>query len=98
MEGKHPRAPTVRLLSRDERATPAVLQFLRDTKVGRVVTLAPRGGDEEWEELEEIELWPELGRARKFVATKGHPRMYLCSLFLPILSEALGGEVIGTPY
>ena len=45
-EWKHPRAPTVRLLFRDERATPAVLciQFLQDTKVGRTVTLTPQIG------------------------------------------------------
>ena len=54
---KYPRAPTAGLFFQDERATPAVLTFLRDIEVGRVVTLAPR--EEEWEVLEGIELWPE---------------------------------------
>ena len=40
-------APTARLLFRGERATPAVLQFLRDTKAGRMVTLEPCGDGEE---------------------------------------------------
>ena len=34
----------------------AVLQFLWDTKVGRMVTLPPREEEGEWEGLEEIEL------------------------------------------
>lgn len=57
-EWKHPRAPAVRLLFRDERATPAVLQFLQDTKVGRMATRSPREEEGEWEGLEEAELWP----------------------------------------
>ena len=40
-EWKHPRAPTTKALFRDERAATAVLAFLRDTKVRRMVTLAP---------------------------------------------------------
>ena len=51
---KYPRAPAVRLLFQDERATPAVL---RETRVGSMVTLVPP--EEEWEELEEIVLRPE---------------------------------------
>ena len=61
---KHPRAPTVRLLFQDERATPAVLSFLRDTKVGRITSREVPAGVE-WEELDEgIELWPaeDVGR------------------------------------
>ena len=54
---KHPRAPSVRLLFRDERTTPAFLKFLRTTKVGRRVTLAPQAK----EELEGIELCPPEG-------------------------------------
>ena len=50
-EWKHPQAPTVRLLFKDEGATPAVLQFLRDTEVERMVTLPPREKGEEWEGL-----------------------------------------------
>ena len=59
-EWKHPRAPTIRLLFQDGGATPAVLIFLRDTRVGKTVALAPPG-EEEWDGLEEIELWPEGG-------------------------------------
>ena len=54
--GNCPRAPAVRPLFQDERATPAVLQFLWDTKVGRMITLPPPerrrtsgGGLELWE-------------------------------------------------
>lgn len=35
------------------------MQFLRDTKVGRIFTLPLREEDGEWEGLEEIELLPE---------------------------------------
>ena len=51
------RAPSVRLLFRDERATPAVLEFLEKTRVGRMPGLALRGVEEEESDLEEIELW-----------------------------------------
>ena len=37
---KHPRAPSARLLWK-EKATEAVLDFLRDTRVGCMVTLRP---------------------------------------------------------
>ena len=49
---KHPRAPRMALLFGDERATKAVLSFLRKTKVGQRVTIPPRGeeGEEEGEE------------------------------------------------
>ena len=33
---ERPRAPSVRLLFGDERATPALLEFLEDTRVGRM--------------------------------------------------------------
>ena len=60
-EWKHPRAPSVRLLFQDERATPAVLTFIREIKVGRVVILAPPLEAEEWGGLEEMALRPEGG-------------------------------------
>ena len=41
---KHPRAPRMALLFNDERATKAVLSFLRKTRVGQLVTIPPRGG------------------------------------------------------
>ena len=49
---KHPRAPRMALLFGDERATRAVLSFLRKTKVGQMVTIPPRdeaGGEGEEE-------------------------------------------------
>ena len=46
---KHPRAPRVALLFKDERATKAVLSFLRKTRVGQMVTIPPRGRQEEEE-------------------------------------------------
>ena len=51
-----PRAPSVRLLFRDARATQAVLGFLIDTKVGRMPGFALFGFHGEESELEEIEL------------------------------------------
>ena len=44
-EWRTPRAPAVRLMFDDVRAAPAVLSFLRDTRVGRMVPLALQ---EEW--------------------------------------------------
>ena len=58
-EWKRPRAPTVRLMFDDVRAAPAVLTFLRDTRVGVMVPLALRerwageGSREEGREGEE---------------------------------------------
>ena len=54
-EWKHPRAPAVRLLFQDRRTIPAVLCFLRDTEVGRMITLA-RVDEESGGWLEEIAL------------------------------------------
>ena len=69
---KHPRAQTVRLLFEDQRATPAVLHFLRETKVGRVVTLAPP--EVEWEEeLEEVNLWLEEEEGQESENEEGGP-------------------------
>ena len=58
-EWESPRAPSVRLLFRDERATPALLGFLADTRVGRMPGLALFGVEESESDLEEIALWPE---------------------------------------
>lgn len=44
-EWKRPRAPSVRAMFDDVRATPAVLTFLRDTRVGRMISMAPREGE-----------------------------------------------------
>ena len=53
-----PKGPlrSVRLLFGDERATPALLEFLEDTRVGRVPDLALFGAMGEESGLEEIEL------------------------------------------
>ena len=75
-----------------------------------MVTLAPRGGDEEWEGLEEIGLCRPEGKGRgESVATRvgrGHPRLYFSFVFLSsvllflclLLSAAFGGKEIGTPH
>ena len=53
-----PRAPSVRLLFKDARATPALLEFLEDTRVGRMPGRVLVGGpDLGEEEMEEVELW-----------------------------------------
>ena len=47
---KRPRALSMRAMSGDDRATLAVLTFLRNTRVGRVISTAPprtRGGEGE---------------------------------------------------
>ena len=49
---KHPSAPRVTLLFNDERATKAVLSFLRKTRVGQMITIPPRDGEGEREEAE----------------------------------------------
>ena len=54
-----PRDLSVRLFFRDERATPALLAFLVDTRVGRVPGLALMGVAEDESELGEIDLWPQ---------------------------------------
>ena len=53
-EKRGPVAPPVRAMLEDPRATPAVLSFLRDTRVGRMTSLGPLGeeGDEEEGEVE----------------------------------------------
>ena len=57
-EWESSRAPSARLLFRDERATPALLDFLEDTRVGRMPGLALMGKVGEESDLEEIVLWP----------------------------------------
>ena len=41
MRWKYPRAPSIRMFFQDDRATLTALTSLRDTKVGRVIRLAP---------------------------------------------------------
>ena len=58
-EWESPRAPSVRLLFRDEQATPALLAFLGDTRAGWMPGLPPlriEGGEDG--ELDEVVLWP----------------------------------------
>ena len=52
--------PSVRAMFGDQRAIPAVLTFLRDTRVGRMFSLAPRG-ENWWEEDEDSESEGEEG-------------------------------------
>ena len=54
-----PKVPSVRLLFKDVRATPAVLELLEDTRVGRMPDLALIGVQEEVSDLEETVSWPE---------------------------------------
>ena len=44
-EWETPRAPSVRLMFDDVRAAPAVLTSLRDTRMGKMISLVPRGGE-----------------------------------------------------
>ena len=60
-EWKHPRAPTVRLLFRDERASPAVLRSC-GTQRSEGWPRYPPGGKRASEGLDEIDLWPEEGQ------------------------------------
>ena len=55
-EWESPRAPSARLLFRDIQVTPAVLEFLEDTKAGKMPSLALFGVQEEESDLEEIVL------------------------------------------
>ena len=55
-----PRAPSARGLFRDPRAIPAVLDFLRDTRVGKMPGLEIYGIQED-ELGQEMELWAEDG-------------------------------------
>ena len=61
-----PRVPSVCLLYRDARAAPALLEFLEDTKVGRMQgqILMAGGLVEDESGSEEIELWPQEVRGR----------------------------------
>ena len=43
-----PWAPRLSTVFGEERATPAALAFLRDTKVGEFVSLEALGGGKEW--------------------------------------------------
>ena len=60
-----PQSPIFRALFGDQRATPALLEFLADTRVGRMpsqVQVQPRGGgerDEEWLGVAELETLDE---------------------------------------
>ena len=83
-EWKRPQAPSVRGMFQDQRATPAVLTFLRDTKIGRMVSVTPR--------------WDEWGRtAKERRPGRARPRMYfpfvsfLCFLF-PLFDFFLADE------
>ena len=72
-EWKSPRAPSVRLLFRDERATPALLEFLEGTRVGRMPGLALMGVMEEESDLEDIVLWPAEGEGSEEESEESGP-------------------------
>ena len=60
MECRGQQAPSIRQLFNDTRATPAVLEFFRKTKVGYMTSqLLLEAGQDDEEEVEEIELWPQ---------------------------------------
>ena len=80
-ERETPRAPSVRLLFRDERATPPFLEFLEDTRVGKMPGLALFGVQEEELELGEIVLWSEDEEGPGSENDLAHPRMYFFSVF-----------------
>ena len=52
---KLPQAPSARLLFQTDRASPAVLAFLRGTKAGRMIGVTPPEEEDEGEEKEEEE-------------------------------------------
>lgn len=67
------------------KSEPAALNLLRDTKAGRMVTLAPPEEEGEWEGLE-IELWPGEAKGQGVCDDKAalgctFPYFFLC--FLP---------------
>ena len=51
----YPRAPRISTLFGEERATPPVLAFLRDTKVDAFISLAALGGGVDVDEVEPVE-------------------------------------------
>ena len=71
-EWESPRAPSVRLLFRDARTTPAVLEFLEDTRVRKMPGLALFGVQEEEPDLEEIVLWSEDDECSGPTVDPGH--------------------------
>ena len=93
-ERLRPRAPSVRLF-RDARATPKVLDFLRDTRVGKMPGLVLFGFQGDESELEEIELVaPDEGSG---VTTRrmgqAHPRMYFLLSLSFVISLLLQGSL-----
>ena len=68
-EKRGPVAPLARVMFGDKRATPAVLKFLRDTRMGRTASLSPR--DEGWWGEEEDGEGEEGSRSCRS-GTRGH--------------------------
>ena len=78
-EWASPRAPSARLLFRDARATPVVLEFLSSTRVGKMPGLPLLGVQEEGSDLEVVELVSrEEDGSTVITRRKGlaRPRMY----------------------
>ena len=57
-------APSVPAMFDGPRATSAVLTLLRDTRVGRIISLAPRGDEGEGEDSEGVAGWVRLENVR----------------------------------
>ena len=84
-ERKHPRAPSIKTLFQGDRAAPAVLTFLRETKVGRMITLAPPDSEEGGRRR--------VGRARPENAP--FPLFFVHSFLSPSFLRQLGMEEKG---
>ena len=82
-EWETPRAPAVRLMFDDVRATPAVLPFLRDTRVGRMVPLHSRG--EEGEEDGEESGRELIAKGRRAGRDRLEGVSFLCLSFAPLV-------------
>ena len=95
-EWEPPRPPSVRLLFRDERATPAPLEFLADTRVGRMPGLALFGVEERSQTWRRLRCRPRRMRGRERRAKRvglAHPRMYFSFVsFLCLICVSSGDE------
>ena len=82
-EWETPRAPAVRLMFDDVRATPAVLSFLQDTRVSRMVSLCPQG--EEGEEDREESRRELIAKGRRAGRDRLEGVSFLCLSFAPLV-------------
>ena len=103
--------PSVHFLFRDARATPAVLEFLEDTRVGQMPSrvLLAGGPDVEEDGMEEVALWapeaeegPEISASEEMggagsppLACFSFPLSFFCFLYT---METSGEKGKGMPY